>query len=72
MQARGSTALLTEALSLLSAALKLLDQAGALGDIGAHVNQAQERLRETISLVGLPEETAVLGPRPDARGPTDD
>ena len=72
MQARGSTALLREALSLLSAALNLLDEADAPGDIGAHVDLAHERLRETISLVRSPEETAVQDPRPDSRGPTDD
>jgi hypothetical protein len=71
MQARGSTALLTEALSLLTAALNLLDQADAPGDIGAHINQAYERLRETIGLVGLPQETAVQDLRPHTGGPTD-
>lgn len=41
--------ILTDALAMLCDALDLLDRADALGDIGAHVDLACERLRDVLS-----------------------
>jgi hypothetical protein len=42
--------LMTQSLALLVKALSLLDQAGAPGEIGAHVDLARERLSRTLEL----------------------
>jgi hypothetical protein len=44
-----STEHLTKALGLMTTALKILDEEKAAGDIGAHLDLAIERLRQSIS-----------------------
>jgi hypothetical protein len=52
MLATSTEALLSESLSLLTAALELLDRADAPGDIGAHVDHARERTAEILRTLG--------------------
>jgi hypothetical protein len=48
MEDRPSVELMTQALELLDAALSLIDEAEAPGDIGAHVDLGRERLCRTL------------------------
>ena len=45
----GSTVLLREALTMMLQALDILDREKAPGDIGAHLDLAIQRLRETLA-----------------------
>jgi len=58
MQHVEAAELMTQSLALLVKALNLLDQAGAPGEIGAHVDLARERLSRTLELARVVDTTS--------------
>ena len=66
MRSSNSVELMNQAMEMLVEALKLLDEAGAPADIGAHVDMGRARLSSSLELTRMSSERPGAVERPAA------